>query len=146
MPIYDYACEACGHVVEVVHAISASGPTTCEVCGGRMKRALSVPAIVFKGSGWAKKDARDAVRARPAAATAGDGPDKGAPEATSAGAGDKGDATDTGAKGDKVGAGDKAAAGTPSTNGATGAGAASPATTSTAATPAGPSGGSGASG
>lgn len=29
-----------------------------------MKRALSAPAIVFKGSGWAKKDARDAGRAR----------------------------------------------------------------------------------
>ena len=27
-----------------------------------MRKALSTPAIVFKGSGWAKKDARSAAR------------------------------------------------------------------------------------
>jgi putative FmdB family regulatory protein len=64
VPIYDYVCESCGHVVEVIHGISAAGPAACERCGGPMKRALSAPAIVFKGSGWAKKDARDASRSR----------------------------------------------------------------------------------
>ena len=58
MPIYDYVCESCGHVVEVIHGISAPGPAACERCGGSMKRALSTPAIVFKGSGWAKKERR----------------------------------------------------------------------------------------
>lgn len=71
MPVYDYVCGSCGHVVEVIHGISAPGPSACERCGGAMKRALSAPAIVFKGSGWAKKDARDAGRAKtkPAAGT-----------------------------------------------------------------------------
>jgi putative FmdB family regulatory protein len=71
VPIYDYVCESCGNVVEVVHPISAPGPATCAVCGGRMKRALSTPAIVFKGSGWAKKDARDASRSKARTGTAG---------------------------------------------------------------------------
>ncbi|MEZ4597499.1 MAG: FmdB family zinc ribbon protein [Chloroflexota bacterium] len=77
MPIYDYVCESCGHVVEVMHSIAAPGPTTCERCGGAMKRALSVPAIVFKGSGWAKKDARDARASKTPASTGGDAPSAG---------------------------------------------------------------------
>ena len=107
MPIYDYVCGSCGHVVEVVHAISAPGPSVCERCGGAMKRALSAPAIVFKGSGWAKKDARDAGRSKtkPAADTttagpAGEGasPAKGTEGAAATGASETGAATRAGEK------------------------------------------------
>ena len=58
MPIYEYVCSSCGRRVDVMHGINGQGPTTCEVCGGAMKKALSAPAIHFKGSGWAKKDAK----------------------------------------------------------------------------------------
>jgi putative FmdB family regulatory protein len=58
MPLYDYRCTQCGHQVEVMHGIDDAGPSTCALCGGAMRKALSPPAIVFKGSGWAKKDAR----------------------------------------------------------------------------------------
>jgi putative FmdB family regulatory protein len=58
MPIYDYVCTACGRRDEVWHGINESGPDTCGTCGGRMRKALSPPAIHFKGSGWAKVDAR----------------------------------------------------------------------------------------
>jgi len=58
MPIYDYVCTACGTRVEVIHGVHAAGPAVCTACGGPMRKALSSPAIVFKGSGWAKKDAR----------------------------------------------------------------------------------------
>jgi putative FmdB family regulatory protein len=64
MPIYDYECRSCGHRVEVIHGVNSNGPTACERCGGPMRKLLTTPSIVFKGSGWAKKDARDA---RPAA-------------------------------------------------------------------------------
>ena len=64
MPIYDYACTHCGRIVEVVHGVHGGGPTTCETCGGPMKKLLSAPAVHFKGSGWAKKDrARSATKA-----------------------------------------------------------------------------------
>jgi len=58
MPLYDYQCENCGHVVEVMHGVYDSGPQRCERCGGGMRKLLSTPSIVFKGSGWAKKDAQ----------------------------------------------------------------------------------------
>ncbi|MCU0505020.1 MAG: zinc ribbon domain-containing protein [Chloroflexi bacterium] len=56
MPIYDYVCEDCGHVMEVAHGIHAPGPTTCPECGGTLAKAFAPPAIHFRGSGWAKKD------------------------------------------------------------------------------------------
>lgn len=59
MPLYDYVCTACATRIEVMHGVHKSGPALCTVCGGAMRKALSSPAIVFKGSGWAKKDARD---------------------------------------------------------------------------------------
>lgn len=60
MPIYDYTCGACGRVTEVIHGINDQGPKFCPNCGaeGRMRKALTAPAIVFKGSGWAKVDRR----------------------------------------------------------------------------------------
>jgi len=58
MPLYDYQCLNCGHVVEVMHGVNGEGPLRCERCGGQMRKLLSTPTIVFKGSGWAKKDAR----------------------------------------------------------------------------------------
>jgi putative FmdB family regulatory protein len=71
MPFYDYACQSCGRRIEVIHGVNAQGPETCEACGGPMRKLLSAPAIVFKGTGWAKKDARAALRssAQPSGAT-----------------------------------------------------------------------------
>jgi predicted nucleic acid-binding Zn ribbon protein len=75
-----------GRSVEVVHSIHGAGPETCEACGGAMRKALTTPAIVFKGSGWAKKDARSA--SKPAAATTAskDGSTDDAPSGSSDGA------------------------------------------------------------
>jgi putative FmdB family regulatory protein len=55
MPLYDYICTN-GHITEVMHGVNDSGPAQCERCGAEMRKLLSTPAIVFKGSGWAKKD------------------------------------------------------------------------------------------
>jgi putative FmdB family regulatory protein len=70
MPLYDYRCTECAREIEVMHGIDGAGPTACEHCGGAMRKALSAPAIHFKGSGWAKKDAASAVKAKPASGTA----------------------------------------------------------------------------
>ena len=58
MPIYDYVCSSCGHRTEVVHGINDAGPRFCPSCGaeGTLKKGFTTPAILFKGSGWAKKD------------------------------------------------------------------------------------------
>jgi len=73
MPTYDYVCATCGHRVEVMHSVHAAGPSACPNCGGPMKKALSVPAVHFKGSGWARKEKSSSgrpVRSEPREPTA----------------------------------------------------------------------------
>ena len=127
MPVYDYGCTSCGRSVEVLHGVHATGPEVCEVCGGRMRKLVSAPAVVFKGSGWAKKDARDGARQRSKAAAGRD--DGGEGVAAAAQAGDKGsgtgDASSSGAKdtggsdtgGSKDGGGSKESGGSSGRNG-----------------------------
>jgi putative FmdB family regulatory protein len=76
MPIYDYSCTNCGHVVEVVHGVHETGPTVCPNCGGLLRKRFSPPAIHFRGTGWAKKDARAAVAKRTGKGGASDSGDK----------------------------------------------------------------------
>lgn len=57
MPAYDYDCAACGGRFEIVHGVHADQPTLCPLCGsGPIRKAISAPAIHYKGSGWAKKE------------------------------------------------------------------------------------------
>jgi putative FmdB family regulatory protein len=58
VPIYDYTCAACGHLIEVIHGMREGGPRFCPSCGaeGTMRKGFAAPAVHFKGSGWAKKD------------------------------------------------------------------------------------------
>jgi len=91
MPTYDYRCTECARVVEVMHGIYDQGPETCQHCGAAMRKALSPPAIHFKGSGWAKKDARKASASKSKAgasssgAPSGNSGADGAKDATSGG-------------------------------------------------------------
>lgn len=85
MPIYDYTCSACGHLTEVLHGINDHGPRFCPECGaeGTMTKGFAPPAIVFKGSGWAKKDrAATASKAKSDGDGTADkaGPDKAKPD------------------------------------------------------------------
>lgn len=52
MPLYEYKCQACGDVFEVIQKFSDSPLTRHESCGGSVERLLSSPALQFKGSGW----------------------------------------------------------------------------------------------
>ena len=52
MPLYEYECESCGARVERIQKFSDPPLTTCERCGGPLRKLLSSPAIQFKGSGW----------------------------------------------------------------------------------------------
>ena len=58
MPIYEYACTACDHRIDVLHGLNDPGPLFCPSCGreGTMRKLFAPPTIHFKGSGWAKKD------------------------------------------------------------------------------------------
>ncbi len=52
MPIYEYQCDSCGHRVEVKQSIKDAPLSTCERCGKSLRRLISSPGIMFKGSGW----------------------------------------------------------------------------------------------
>ncbi|MSQ60995.1 MAG: zinc ribbon domain-containing protein [Dehalococcoidia bacterium] len=59
MPTYDYRCSACGAQYEKREGFDAATAHACEQCGeGEAKRMISVPAIVFKGSGFYATDSR----------------------------------------------------------------------------------------
>lgn len=63
MPTYDYQCRTCGTVTEVIHSMLDSGPSTCERCGGELRRVLYPTGIIFKGSGFYRTDSRKAESA-----------------------------------------------------------------------------------
>ena len=52
MPLYEYQCEKCGKVFEVIQKFVDAPLTLHEQCGGAVHRLLSAPALQFKGSGW----------------------------------------------------------------------------------------------
>ncbi len=56
MPLYEYLCESCGRTFEAIQSHSEAPFTTCDRCGGTLKKLLSSPAVQFKGSGWYVSD------------------------------------------------------------------------------------------
>ncbi|HEX9438004.1 MAG TPA: FmdB family zinc ribbon protein [Candidatus Limnocylindria bacterium] len=58
MPIYDYRCDHCGHAFSAVQSFKDDALAACPSCGKHPRRLITLPAIVFKGSGWYKTDSR----------------------------------------------------------------------------------------
>jgi putative FmdB family regulatory protein len=52
MPIFEYQCQKCHRVTEVIQARSEKPLKICPHCGGKLRKLISAPAIQFKGSGW----------------------------------------------------------------------------------------------
>jgi putative FmdB family regulatory protein len=52
VPIYEYQCDGCSYQFEVKQSIKDAPLTTCERCGQSLRRLISSPGIMFKGSGW----------------------------------------------------------------------------------------------
>jgi putative FmdB family regulatory protein len=73
VPTYDYQCRKCGNTTEVIHSMLADGPTTCEICGGPLRRVLYPAGIIFKGSGFYKTDSRGSSSSSVAASSGRDG-------------------------------------------------------------------------
>ena len=101
MPTYEYACSACGRRSDILHGVHDTAPTVCPACGaeGTLRKAFAAPAIVFKGTGWAKKERRSS----PSSAKSRDGGDD-------TGAGGAKGKTDAGGDAAAGASGDKAAA------------------------------------
>ena len=52
MPIYEYECEACGKVEEVVQKLSDKPLESCSSCSGRVHKLISQSSFHLKGGGW----------------------------------------------------------------------------------------------
>ena len=101
MPIYEYACTACGERTEAKQSFDDAPLQDCPHCGGRLRKLYSPVGIVFKGSGFYSTDAKK----KPST----DKPDKKDDKAKSSDSSDKSDAK-TASKTESSGSGTTTAA------------------------------------
>ena len=53
MPVYEYQCGSCGGRFEVARKFSDPAISECHLChAANVRKVLSTPAFVLKGSGW----------------------------------------------------------------------------------------------
>ncbi len=68
MPNNEYQCDSCGGRFEVIQKFSDPALTTCRLCNARtVRKVLSPPAFVLKGTGWYATDYAAKDRKREAA-------------------------------------------------------------------------------
>jgi putative FmdB family regulatory protein len=66
VPLYDYDCAACGRRFEVIHGVHADPPAACPLCGGGpVRKAITAASVHYRGTGWAKKERRAAIKSGP---------------------------------------------------------------------------------
>ena len=120
MPTYEYACTSCGQHLEVVQSFKDEPLTTCETCGGELRKVFSPIGVVFKGSGFYKTDNRSGrsggagASSSQASTTSGDG------TGSSSGSGSSSSASSdssSGSSGSSASGGGKSAASGPGSSG-----------------------------
>lgn len=62
MPTYEYECSKCKRVFEIRQRISEPALTTCDRCGGSVRRLLAPAPFILKGGGWYVTDYPSASR------------------------------------------------------------------------------------
>ena len=101
MPTYEYECKSCGHRLEAVQSMTDAALTTCDECGGELRKVFHPAGIMFKGSGFYATDNRKGSKS---GAETGSG--SGTSSGTGAGEGKKSETTSE-AKGSSSGDGKK---------------------------------------
>ncbi len=63
MPIYAYACSACGHAEDVMQKMSDAPLTACPKCGAEsFAKQVTAAGFALKGSGWYATDFKGGSR------------------------------------------------------------------------------------
>lgn len=60
MPIYQYKCQGCLTIVELMQRINEPPLTECSSCGRELKKIIAPAGIIFKGSGFHVTDYKSA--------------------------------------------------------------------------------------
>ncbi len=68
MPVYEYKCTK-GHTYEKTESFSAPAKQKCIKCGAVSNRQISMPSVIFKGSGFYSTDNRGSGSRNPASST-----------------------------------------------------------------------------
>ncbi|MDR5699783.1 FmdB family zinc ribbon protein [Agromyces aerolatus] len=58
MPTYSYRCTECDNAFDIHQAFTDDALTTCEVCGGRLRKLFNTIGVTFNGSGFYRTDSR----------------------------------------------------------------------------------------
>ena len=57
MPIYEYKCSDCGHLMDALQGVNDSPLTDCPACSGtNLKRLISAPNFRLSGDAWYETD------------------------------------------------------------------------------------------
>lgn len=57
MPIYEYRCTKCGHLLDVLQKMGEAPLLRCPACDeDSLRRMISAPRFRLKGSGWYETD------------------------------------------------------------------------------------------
>lgn len=68
MPIYEYQCGKCGHLLEAFQKFSDAPLTDCPECHQpALSKQISATSFQLKGTGWYATDIRDKGKPKPAA-------------------------------------------------------------------------------
>lgn len=58
MPTYSYRCTVCADEFDVRQSFDDTPLTTCEQCGGKLRKLFGSVGVVFKGSGFYHTDSK----------------------------------------------------------------------------------------
>ncbi len=72
MPMYDYSCQSCSHRFAVRQGYHDAREAPCPQCGGAAEQRISMPAVIFKGSGFYVNDYGGKKTGQPPAKDTGD--------------------------------------------------------------------------
>ncbi len=72
MPLYEYECETCHHRFEVRQTFADPPIETCIRCGKSVRKLISAPGLMFKGTGWYVTDYSNKLK-EPASSQHGEG-------------------------------------------------------------------------
>ena len=63
MPIYEYRCQACSHVLEKMQRLADAPLVDCPQCGQpALSKMISAPGFRLKGGGWYETDFKSGSR------------------------------------------------------------------------------------